>query len=244
MSRRWLAVWVAAVVATNGLALLAYAQEKAPPHKRGAADRAPTREVASPPPTVPAPPPPTAGAARAVADDAEPIEAVEQVELVEPVAAAAPKPGSADTGNALVKLIGRLHPLLVHFPIAWIVLLVLVDLATFLLRRPWQTFGMLVGVGTALAVIPVVGTGFLRMGAMGASGELLELLVEHRNLALLASTLVLVAVGLRGARRNELTNWSRAVYMILVVAAAVLVAIAAHHGGMAVYGKDYFSVGG
>jgi uncharacterized membrane protein len=214
MNKKWWGIWIAAIAVTHGLALLAVAEEKAPA---------------------------AAATAASSADDA--VETVETVDEVTPVATASAA-GESGVVGASKRLLGRLHPLLVHFPIAWLVLLVLVDLATFVLRRPWQTFGYLLGIGVALSVIPVVATGLLRMASMGATGELFDLLIEHRNLALAASTVVLVAVGLRAVRRNQLAGWARHVYLALILVATALISSAAHHGGMAVYGKDYFSLPG
>jgi uncharacterized membrane protein len=182
-------------------------------------------------------------AAPAVGADQEPVEEIETIEEVTPVAVAS----SADSTGAIglaKKLIGKFHPMLVHFPIAWVMLLLLVDLATFLLRRPWQTFGYLLGLGVALSVFPVVVTGLLRAATMGASGELLDLIVDHRNLALTASTVLLIAIVLRVARRNHLVGWTRSAYLGLLLVATALIGITGHYGGMVVHGKDFFGLTG
>lgn len=178
-------------------------------------------------------------------EQAAPASDVEEIETIEEVAPVAVAPAAIDTsaGGSLKRLLGRFHPLLVHFPIAWAMLLLLVDLATFALRRPWQTFGYLLGIGVALSVFPVVTSGLLRMSTMGASGELLELVVDHRNLALAASSVLLVAVALRVARRNDLIGFTRTAYLGLLLVATALIGLTGHYGGMVVHGKDFLSLG-
>jgi len=245
VTRKWWGIWIAAIVVTNALALLAYAQEKAPPQADRAAGAPPHagRKASAPAPAALAPVP-TAGAAASKAATAdEEVEEVEAVEEVTPVAAVATT-GNRSTLGKLVNLIGRFHPLLIHFPIAWAVLLLLVDLATFLLRRPWNTLGLLLGIGIAISIIPVVTTGLLRMATMGASGELLDLVQDHRNLALTASSIMLVAVVLRVVRRNELVGWARSAYLGLMALATLLIGLTGHYGGMVVHGKDFLSFGG
>ncbi len=92
----------------------------------------------------------------------EPIEEVQDVSAVEPV---------AQQGAGSV--IGKLHPALVHFPIAWVMLVQVMDLAAIVSRRKeWTTVGLYLLMLACLSFIPAAATGLIRAGAMGKDPEI------------------------------------------------------------------------
>lgn len=166
-------------------------------------------------------------------DGPDEIEEVEAVEAVPTVQTGAPaKEGALGT-------VGKLHPLLVHFPIAWLLLLGLVDGLTFGLRRGhWARAGLWLLALAVLSAIPAVVTGLLRADHV-QDPKLIEELVEHRNLALMTLGAAALALALRVIRRNELSGLYRLLYLALIVGAMGLVIATGHHGGMLVYGENY-----
>ena len=167
---------------------------------------------------------------------ADPAPAVEQFGNVEIVS-----PGEAEGKPAgLSDLVGRLHPALVHFPIAWLVGLALVDFVGLVLKREaWQRMGIFVLGGTVLSLLPTAATGLLRAAHMPSDPAVHALLITHRTLNFAVAGLVLAAFALRLRRRNRLQGPSRVVYLALVFAATGLVLVAADFGGRMVYGPDY-----
>jgi uncharacterized membrane protein len=165
-----------------------------------------------------------------------PAPAAEQILDVQTVA-----PGEISGKPAgLGDLVGRLHPALVHFPIAWLVALALVDFVGLVRRREaWQRAGIFVLAGTVLSLVPTAATGLLRAAHMEFDANLRALLVVHRTLNLVVAGLLLVAFALRLARRNRLDGWWRLGYLALVFAATCAVLVAADFGGRMVYGPDY-----
>ena len=142
--------------------------------------------------------------------------------------------------TGLADLIGRLHPALVHFPIAWLVGLAFVDLFGLVLKREaWQRAGVFVLAGTTLSLLPTAATGLLRAAHMPSDAAVHALLVTHRTLNFMVAGLVLAAFALRLLRRNLLQGSWRVVYLALVFAATGLVLVAADFGGRMVYGPDY-----
>lgn len=160
----------------------------------------------------------------------------EEVEEVEVAAVPAAAPAAPARGT----LVGRLHPLLVHFPIAWLVLLLLVDGATWILRREHLAGPGLWLLGiTAASFLVALGTGLLRADELEAGHREWSSVLAHRNWALAATTLCLLALGVRALRRNRLAGASRVLYLVLVVGAAGCVALAGHLGGRLVFGAGY-----
>jgi uncharacterized membrane protein len=149
-------------------------------------------------------------------------------------------PGQQQEEPGLWALVGRMHPALVHFPIAWLVLLLVVDLRTLAFRREgWERLGLYLLVGTTLAFVPTVATGLLRADELPQNERTLSLIAEHRNLAYITGGVVLAALVLRLARRNRLEGLWRWAYLALIGAAAVLVLWVGHRGARMVFGVDF-----
>ena len=140
--------------------------------------------------------------------------------------------------GALV-LVGQLHPLTVHFPIAWLLLALLLELGGLVLRRPgWQRASVPL-LGLALAsFLPSITSGLLRASA-GAHDDPNELaaVLDHRNLMLAATACGTLALALGlWQRRHQDRRAPRWAYRALLIAAALLVLTGAHLGASLVYG--------
>jgi uncharacterized membrane protein len=133
-------------------------------------------------------------------------------------------------------LTGRLHPLLVHFPIALILIAAIAELVALATQfRAWHTFAVAnMRAGAAFAVASA-GAGWLL-----ASSRIVEAspaLEWHRWLGLMAA-LASVAAALT---TGEIDRPSRRLwlYRIALFSAAALVAVAGHFGAMLVWGADF-----
>src|SRR6476659_9117055 len=133
-------------------------------------------------------------------------------------------------------LTGRLHPLLVHFPIALILIAAgaeLVALATPF--RMWHTVAVAnVRAGAALAVASA-GAGWLL-----ASSRIVEAspaLEWHRWLGLMAALAAVAAALTAGnIERPPGRLW---LYRVALFSAAAVVAVAGHFGAVLVWGADF-----
>ena len=128
-----------------------------------------------------------------------------------------------------LRLLGRLHPLLVHFPIA---LLLLVPLLEILGRRRAalrETAGTVLTLSLFGAVLSVF-AGLALMRADGHEGATLE---NH----LWGGVAVAVATALAWLTRGR----SRSVYVLSLAASLSALAWAAHQGGSLTHGEDYLT---
>ncbi len=158
--------------------------------------------------------------------------AEEELEVVEP---AAVRPG-------LREQIGRFHVMLIHFPIAWVVLLALVELAVLVTgRAEWSSRAICyLLILTMLSYLPALATGLIHSGFRSGDRDYLALMSWHRNLAIASGVLVATALGLRLYCCNrKVTGWSWGQFALIALAAALALA-AAHFGGRMVYGRDFF----
>lgn len=178
-----------------------------------------------------------AAKAPAKADDVEEIDDVKEV--TPPPAAADARPGEVPSPWAPRSFIGALHPAVVHLPIGWMVMVLLIDLGAFLLsRKEFESFGPWALGATVVSFVPGLITGLVREGtrvgqvAEGpAREELVRLVATHETLILVSAGLATLALVVRLALRNRLDGAVRGVYLTLVGAATVLVAVAGHWGG-------------
>jgi uncharacterized membrane protein len=137
-------------------------------------------------------------------------------------------------------LLGRLHPAIVHFPLAWLVGLALVDFIAFVLgRTSWSAFGFPILGVTVLGLLAAAGTGLLRASYMFLDPGDHAVMVKHRALNFVVAGLCLVALGVRWQRRQQMLGPWRVAYLVMIFAATALVLISGSLGGRLVYGPDY-----
>jgi uncharacterized membrane protein len=133
-------------------------------------------------------------------------------------------------------LTGHSHPLLVHFPIALILIAAVAELVALVTRFPeWHTVAVMnVRAGAAFAVASAGAGWLLASSPMVEASPALE---WHRWLGLMAATAAITAALTTGdidhlPRRQRL-------YRIALFSAAAFVAVAGHFGGVLVWGADF-----
>jgi uncharacterized membrane protein len=135
-------------------------------------------------------------------------------------------------------LIGRLHPLLVHFPIGLVLVAAVAELLA-MTTGLWDCRVVAVANVRAGAVFAIGAAVAGWRLASSAGIEATTSLEWHRWLGTLAAAAVLgAALTTAGARsgRSPLGLW---VYRITLFWAAVLVAVTGHLGGLLVWGADF-----
>jgi uncharacterized membrane protein/YHS domain-containing protein len=147
-----------------------------------------------------------------------------------------------EESEGLVGFLGRFHVLVVHFPVALLIVAALSELLALLLKShrlaDFTRFNLTLGAATAVAAAIL---GWLDAWGMHPTGERADLLLSHRWLgtgtALLATLTFLISWLVCLVPHPRLIH----AYRIFVFATAILVAVAAHFGGRLVFGSDYFS---
>ncbi len=157
------------------------------------------------------------------------------------MAAAGPVERAIPVGDTLLRFSGRLHPLLVHFPIGLIIGAGLVEI----LGSPWRrrlssAARVMLGLG-AIGAAAAAFTGWMNADFEGV-GSSDRLLIEwHRWLGVSAAGLAgltyLVGTAARSEGRRGLRNFSR----IMLVACLGVVGVGGHLGGTVVYGEGYLT---
>jgi len=138
--------------------------------------------------------------------------------------------------------IGKLHPVIVHFPIALILLALLAEML-------WWATGQAMFDNAVRFVLPLGAAGALVAAGLGwldamfvhTPSDMLHTLLIHRWLGISTALMATVAAGLQLAacrRTNGRLYWA---YRLALVAAAILVGLTGHLGGMLIFGSDYFN---
>ena len=134
-------------------------------------------------------------------------------------------------------LIGRLHPLLVHFPIGLVVMAAVAEVVAMTTGRwDWRAMAVANVRAGALFALGAAIAGWRLASSPGI--EATSSLEWHRWLGTIAAVAVFgAALATAGARgRSPLAVW---VYRITLFWAAALVALTGHLGGQLVWGADF-----
>jgi uncharacterized membrane protein len=133
-----------------------------------------------------------------------------------------------------MSFLGRLHPLLIHFPIALVIMAVAAEAAAILTRdRRWRS----VAVVNLVAAAPLAVLSAVAGWCLAQSVEPTPLLEWHRWTGTIAAGLTLAAAAAAGGRDSSAAApW---VYRVALLVAAALVAAAGHLGGAMVWGEEF-----
>jgi uncharacterized membrane protein len=135
-------------------------------------------------------------------------------------------------------LIGKLHPLLVHFPIALVLAAAAAELVAIATpRHAWHSIAVAnLRAGAAMGVLTAI-TGWLL--ASLPSVDATPTLEWHRWVGMTGAVGALAAA-LLSSRLHAQSRRPVAVYRVALFGAACLVAITGHLGGTLVWGAEFF----
>lgn len=140
--------------------------------------------------------------------------------------------------DAWLAVLGRLHPALVHFPIALGVAAAVVECWRIVRRNPeLSSFALTAMWFASIASIVTATSGWF--SAEFESEPLTLTLFLHRWLAITAATLFLVLAVSGTVIRRTKESARIGLWRMVLLAAAALVSLASHFGGTMVYGDSY-----
>jgi len=143
------------------------------------------------------------------------------------------------TPSAL-ELVGRFHPMLLHFPIAWLILLLMADLYIQLRKETsWVKPILYLHVLALLSFVPAATTGFILAAHSGTDADFLHLAAIHRNLNIGGALLCLLSLAFRIKARVALHGVSRKTSLYLVIFSTAFVLLASHYGGKIAFGENF-----
>ena len=133
--------------------------------------------------------------------------------------------------------IGRLHPLLIHFPIALVIAAAVAEVAAMARAdERWRTVAVgNVRAGAAFALLATIAGWRL---AQAPEMEVSQLLEWHRWLGTVAAGVTLAAALATGGLRVRSALGVR-IYRVALFAAGTLVAVTGHFGGLLVWGANF-----
>jgi uncharacterized membrane protein len=137
-----------------------------------------------------------------------------------------------------MELAGRLHPMLVHFPIALAVIAAGAEALAIVTRRPaWHGLALANIRAGALFAAGAAAAGWLFARDAGLASDGLEV---HRWLAIGSTTTMIVAAIL--TVRPSASAESRRLYRIFLFVSALGIGVTAHLGGMLVWGENFLHI--
>lgn len=139
-------------------------------------------------------------------------------------------------------LLGRFHVLVVHFPIALIVLIGLIE-AWRWWRRDQTPNSLLLPLSilTALSAVIAAGMGWLLASSMAMAGAEADLLQVHRWTGTITAAVAVIMAFTRWRLERASTTRLTIMHRSGVAIGVILVAITGHVGGLLVHGDDYLS---
>ena len=163
---------------------------------------------------------------------------------MEPIAAATASPNRPESASGepfLIRLAGKLHPVVIHFPIALIISAAFFSLLAISRNKPvYDSVSIrLIYLALASAVVAIL-FGLSAEETTSFPAFLADYVEWHETFALIAGacTLLSAALGYLSERpgRSSFKRW----YHLTLLVNAILVGITGHFGATLVYGPDYF----
>jgi uncharacterized membrane protein len=132
---------------------------------------------------------------------------------------------------------GRLHPALVHFPVALVLTAVAAE-SLCIARRDGRYADIARFLITAAAwlSVPAAITGFIRAETITLDDAERSLFAVHRVAGIATPVLVFLCAGLGQGVRRSGQIWELILYRVVMVLAAIATAVAGYYGGEIVFG--------
>jgi len=145
-----------------------------------------------------------------------------------------------DIVRGTIHVVGRFHPVLVHFPVA----LILTAAAAEILyatrkRQEFGTAALFLITAAAWLSMPAFLAGFAAAAGAVFEPDLQHSLAVHRIAGVVTPMLAFMAAGMGHSTRRSGQVWEQIVFRAFLALAAIAVILAGWYGGRLVYGTDF-----
>ena len=140
----------------------------------------------------------------------------------------------------VIRLLGWLHPMLVHFPVA-LILTACVAEALYVAKKDsyFAAAALFLATAAAWMSLPAFAVGFAAAAGETFTPEFSGAFAAHRIAGITTPMLAFIAAGMGHSTRRSGEVWEQAVYRTFLVLAAVSVAVAGFYGGKLVHGPGH-----
>lgn len=152
-----------------------------------------------------------------------------------PVAAASSSP---DLVRELLRFLGRLHPMVVHFPVALLICAGMLEILALRAPSIRAAARACIYIGAVSAVV-AAGLGWLIAAHEPQGRGEAQILEAHRWTGIATAGLALIAAALAAIDARRSSPTLAAAYRYALFSAVLVVSFAGHMGGALVYGEDY-----
>ena len=130
----------------------------------------------------------------------------------------------------------NVHPLVVHFPIAFLIGYFVIDLMGTLFKQPhWRTVASgLLYLGTISVIFAVI-AGFLAAGSVAHNDVVHAIMTQHQKIGLMASSLAVILSIWRLFSKGFILKGLNVLHLILSALLSSLIIFGADLGGLMVY---------
>jgi uncharacterized membrane protein len=135
-----------------------------------------------------------------------------------------------------IAALDNIHPLLVHFPIAFLLSFFLVDLIASLRKKPhWRELaGWLLYFGTVMALFTVI-AGFAAASSVQHGENVHAIMERHQMLGVTTLSLAMVLSAWRLLTKGQIQGEINVLYLILSALLCLVISLGADLGGLMVY---------
>ncbi len=144
--------------------------------------------------------------------------------------------------STLLTFIGKMHPLVIHFPIALVfTALLFTGLALFLKVEIFNTLSIYLIYFAALSAVLSAVLGLIAGSNASYPSFLLSSFEWHRILGISSSLVTLITAYFGYRQLSQQPNGGVTLYRLVLLLNAILIGITGHLGATLVYGIDYFN---
>jgi len=150
---------------------------------------------------------------------------------------------AADAHPSMVTLFGRMHVLLIHFPVALIMVLAGIETLRWRKREgSVDSTVAIIAVIAALSSVVAVAQGWMLAGDNPGESDYAQTIELHRWLGVSTAVVAVIVAIIALARQFGDSRKLSTIYRVFVFPGAILVSLTGHYGGVAMHGPGFLPI--